>query len=96
MVIELQMPWRTDDPNYPDYLQTDFVAYVFQFIGSFTKEDIKEFTSCYRQIWKMEQSNNARTRNRLELIRALNAIKKRKIEHERALLQNEINKLDLL
>lgn len=96
MVIEPQVPWRTDDPDYPDYLQKDFVAYVFQFLGSFTSEDIEELTGYYRGFWQMEQNGNTRTRSRLELIRTLNAIKKRKIGHQKAVLQSEINKLDLL
>lgn len=92
----IKVPWKIDDPDYPDYLQKEFVAYVFQFCGPLTREGVDNLADAYREVWRIIKNHDAKTRKRLELLRMMKLIKERKIEKEKSVLQEQIQRLNSL
>jgi len=92
-----KFPWKVDDPTYPDYLQCEFVGYIFFGENHSLKDhEIKEFTEFYRLLWDGERELNELRAKRLELLNVLIAIKRQKIEMEKRILQDQILKLESL
>ena len=92
-----KFPWKVDDPTYPDYLQYEFVGYIF--LGEnhcLTDQEIKEFTEFYRLLWDGEREENKNQAKRLELVNVLKVVKRQKIEIEKRVLQEQIRNLESL
>lgn len=80
----------------PKFLEISHVARIFRILYPFSDEGIAELAAFFRLLWQMEQAYESRQARRLELLRALREIKRRKVELEKLVLQNQIAQLELL
>ncbi len=82
--------------NLPEFPQNELVAKAFRCLHAFTDDEITELTEFYRALWMIEQNYDAKQTSRLELLKIMIAVKIQKIEMEKRVLQNKIDKLDLI